>query len=99
MEGMQRRGRYLCTTCGVLCSSAGYELCVVVLEQVFVEAHVLVFGEYGVVWFETVLGEHCFIARHLRSMFCEPLGRHVGIYPWPWISESQHFQPLNRLKE
>ena len=74
MEGMQRRENYLCTTCGVLCSSAGYELCVVVLEQVFVEAHVLVFGEYSVVRFETVLGEHCFIARHLRSMFCELLG-------------------------
>ena len=74
MKRMQRSERYLCTTCGVLCSSAGYELCVVVLEQVFVEAHVLVFGEYGVVWFKTVLGEHCFIARHLRSMFCERWG-------------------------
>ena len=63
--------RYLCTTCGVLCSSAGYELCIVVLEQVFVEAHVLVFGEYGVVWFEAVLGEHCFIARQSRSMVCQ----------------------------
>ena len=71
MKRIQRRERYLCTTCGVLCSSAGYELCVVVLEQVFVEAHVLVFGEYGVVWFETILREHCFIARHFRSMFCE----------------------------
>ena len=64
----------MCTTCGVLCSSAGYELCVVVLEQVFVEAHVLVFGEYGVVWFEAVLGEHCFIARQSRSMVCQRWG-------------------------
>ena len=45
-----------------------------VLEQVFVEAHVLVFGEYGVVWFETVLGEHCFIARQLKSMVCQSWG-------------------------
>ena len=74
MEGRQRRERYLCTACGILCSSTGYELCVVVLEQVFIEGHVLVFGENGVVWFETVLGEHCFIARHLRSMFWERWG-------------------------
>ena len=71
MEGRQsKRERYLCSTCGVLCSSAGYELCIVILEQVFVEAHVLVFGEYGVICFETVLGEHCFIARDFRLMFC-----------------------------
>ena len=71
MEGRQKRERYLCATCGVLCSSTGYELCVMVLEQVFVEGHVLVFGEYGVVWFKTVLREHCFIAGYLRSIFCE----------------------------
>ena len=66
-----RRERYLCTTSGVLCSTAGYELCVVVLKQVFVEAHVLVLGEDGIVRFESVLGEHCFIARYTKSVFCE----------------------------
>ena len=64
-EGRKRRGEYLSTTSSILCSTAGYELCVAVLEQVFVKAHVLVFGEYGVVGLETVLREHCFIARHI----------------------------------
>lgn len=69
--GTKRGGVYLCATRGVLRSSAGYELCVVVLEQVFVEAHVLVFGEYGVVGFEAVFREHRFISRHVRSTVCE----------------------------
>ena len=51
-----KREEYLCTTCSVLRSSTGYELCVVVLEQVFVETHVLVFCKYGIVGFETVFG-------------------------------------------
>lgn len=54
--------KYLGTTSSVLCSTACYELCVVVLQQVFVEAHVLFLGEYGVVGLETVFGEHRFIA-------------------------------------
>lgn len=57
-----KREKYLCSTSSVLGSTAGYELCVVVLQQVLVEAHVLFFGEYGVVGLETVFGEHCFIA-------------------------------------
>ena len=63
-KGRKRRGKYLCPTCSILCGTAGYELCVAVLKQVFVKAHVLVFGEYGVVGLETVLREHCFIATH-----------------------------------
>lgn len=55
--------KYLCATGGVLCSTARYEFCVVVLEQVFVQTHVLFFGEDGVVGLETVFGKHCFIAR------------------------------------
>ena len=62
-DGM--REEYLCTTASVLGSTAGYELCVVVLEQVFVEAHVVVFGKNGIVGLEAVLGEHCFIAGHV----------------------------------
>ena len=54
MEGMGMREEYLCATSGVLRSTAGYEFCAVVLEQVFVETHVLVFGENGVVGLETV---------------------------------------------
>ena len=74
VEGRHRGEIYLCATGSVLRSSAGYELCVVVLEQVFVEAHVLVFGEYGVVGFEAVFGEHCFISKHIRSIPCERWG-------------------------
>lgn len=70
-DGEGKREEYLCATSGVLRSAAGDELCVVVLQQVFVEAHVLFFGEYGVVGLETVLGEQCFIARQMRSMLCE----------------------------
>lgn len=62
-KGKGGGGRYLCATGSVLCSTAGYKLCAVVVEEVFVEAHVLFFREYGVVGLETVLGQHCFIAR------------------------------------
>ena len=80
--------RYLCATGGVLGSTAGYELCVVVLEKVFVETHVLFLGEDGVVGLEAVLGEHCFIAGQLRSVPAGLYGRRVGAYPWPWMSEA-----------
>lgn len=43
---------------GVLGGAAGDEFGVAVLEQVFVEAHVLVFGEDGVVGLEAVVLEH-----------------------------------------
>ena len=69
--GGGREGKYLCTTGSVLRSTTGYELCATVHEQVFVEAHVLVFSEYGVVGLETVFGKHCFIAREIWSAFCE----------------------------
>lgn len=89
-----KREKYLCTTRSVLRSSAGYELCVVVLEQIFVETHVLVFCKYGIVGFEAVLGEHCFISRHVQSIVWQAVGRHVGSYPWPWISKRLLSQPL-----
>lgn len=79
---MEREGKggdkYLCTTGSVLRGTAGYELCVVVLEQVFVEAHVLFLGEDGVVGLETVFGEHGFIAKSRWLEGCERLGR------WGW---------------
>ncbi len=46
-KGWEREGareEYLGTTGCVLRSTTGYEFCVMVLEQVFVEAHVLFFG-------------------------------------------------------
>lgn len=45
---------YLCSSSGVLCCSSGDEFGVVVLKEVFVEAHVLFFGEDGVVGFHAV---------------------------------------------
>ena len=47
---------------GVLGCAAGDELGVVVLDQVFVQAHVFIFGEDGVVGLEAVVLEHGFIA-------------------------------------
>lgn len=89
-EGKEGRGgegkgdKYLCTTSSVLRSTARYELRVVVLEQVFVQAHVLFFGEDGIVGLEAVFGEHCFIARPRWSEFRRALGRWcIGAYPWP----------------
>ena len=69
-DGMRRK-EYLCTTSSVLRSTAGYELCVVVLEQVFVEAHVFVFGKNGIVGLETVFREHCFIAGQVILVSCK----------------------------
>ena len=45
-----------------------------VLEQVFVEGHVFVFGQYGIVRLEAVFGEHGFIARQIGSVCCERRG-------------------------
>lgn len=59
---------YLCTAGGVLRGAACDELRAVVLEQVFVEGHVLFFGEDGVVGLEAVLGEHGLITREMWSV-------------------------------
>lgn len=53
---------YLGTTSGVLRGSARNELCIVILDQVFVEAHVLVFGEDGVVGLKAILAQHSIIS-------------------------------------
>lgn len=50
-------GRYLGTTSGVLSSAAGDEFGIVVLEKVFIELHVFLFGQDGIVGFETVFGK------------------------------------------
>ena len=59
-KGKEGRG-YLCSTSGILRRTACDEFCVVVLEQVLVEAHVFFFGENGVVGLEAVFGEGGFI--------------------------------------
>ena len=48
----------LCTTGGVLGSASCDDLCGSVSEEVVEEAHVLVFGEDGVVEYQAVLLEH-----------------------------------------
>ena len=55
-------GTHLCSSSSVLSSAAGYELCVSILEQVFIDAHVFFFREDGVVGLEAVLFQHCFIS-------------------------------------
>ena len=62
MDGKGQRVRYLCATGRVLRGSAGYEFCVVVLEQVFIQGHVFFFGENGVVGLQAVFGKHFLIA-------------------------------------
>lgn len=57
-----RSGTYLGSASGVLGCAASNELCVVVLDEVLVEAHVLFFGEDGVVGLEPVFLEHTFIS-------------------------------------
>jgi len=52
----------LCTAGGVLRSAAGDELCVAVLEEIFIEIHVLVLCENGVIGLETILLEHGIVA-------------------------------------
>lgn len=64
--GRVGRQHVLCTSRRVLCCSAGDEHGLVVLEQVFVETHVLLgIGENGIVGFEAVLVEQCLVAVHL----------------------------------
>ena len=61
---------------GVLGRAAGDELRVVVLDQVFVEAHVFFLGEDGVVGLEAVFLEHGFIAGRRRTVVS---GSEVGM--------------------
>ena len=53
---------------GVLGCTAGDELRVVVLDQVFVEAHVFFFGEDGIIGLEAVFLERGFIAGWGRAI-------------------------------
>lgn len=73
-----RRGRedVLGAASGVLGRAAGDELRVVVLDQVFVEAHVFFLGEDGVVGLEAVFLEHGFIAGRGRTVVS---GSEVGM--------------------
>ena len=50
--------RYLSTSSCVLGRTAGNEFCIVVLEEIFVEAHVLFFGENGIVGLEAIFLQH-----------------------------------------
>ena len=48
---------YLCSASGVLSSTAGDEFGVMVLEKVFIEVHMLVFSQNGIIGVETVFGK------------------------------------------
>ena len=56
VEGEQWEG-YLSASSSILGTTAGDELCVVVLEEVFVEGHMFFFCEYGIVGLDTVFFE------------------------------------------
>ena len=49
-----KRKAHLSTTSSILRSAASYQLRVMILYQVLVESHVLFFGQYGIVGFETI---------------------------------------------
>lgn len=53
---------YLRASCSVLSGTTSDELGVVVLEQIFVETHVLLLGEDGVVGLQAVLLEELLIS-------------------------------------
>ena len=63
-----------------------------VLNEVFVEAHVFVFGEDRVISFETIFFEHGFISdgwyRLISAELCGMEEGGIGrvVYPFPWIS-------------
>jgi hypothetical protein len=80
----------LCTTGRVLGSSTGNEHGVVVLDQVFVEAGMLLLGEDGIVSLELVLREQLLVAAgtasvsHRSCQFASIAAE--GTYPTPWMS-------------
>jgi hypothetical protein len=55
-------GAYLGAAGGVLRSTAGNELRIVVLDQVFIQSHVLLFGQNGIVGLEAILGQQFLVA-------------------------------------
>ena len=72
---------------GVLSSTAGDELGLPVVDQVLIDAHLVLFGEESVIEFEAVLFEHSVVAHALdveeRVLEAEELeglagGRHDG---------------------
>lgn len=65
---------YLGASGCVLGSSAGDELCIMVINQVVVETHMFLLGKDGVVGLETVLLEHGIIAEWYIS-----LSYHIGV--------------------
>ena len=67
----ERGGTHLGSASGVLGCAAGDEFGVVVLDQIFVEAHVLFFREDGVVGLEPVFLEHGFIPRREEFVISE----------------------------
>jgi hypothetical protein len=51
---------------GVLSGSTGDELCIVVIQEILVEASVLLFGEDSIVGFEAILLQESFVANCLN---------------------------------
>lgn len=82
-----RRQHVLSSSGSVLRSAAGDELGVVVLYQVFVQAHVLFFGEDGVVGFEAILVKQSLITgKEMSIVRLQGLESKKEQYPTPWMS-------------
>lgn len=53
---------YLSTTSGVLSSTSGNQFRIAVLDEVLIEAHVLLFGQNRVIGLHAILLKHCRIS-------------------------------------
>lgn len=49
------------TSSGVLGGATGDQLCVAVVDEVFIQAHLVGLGKEGVVKFQTILLQHCLV--------------------------------------
>lgn len=69
----------LCTTGGVLRGTAGQQLRLVVVQEILVEAEMLLLGENGIVGFETILLEQLLVAEGLDVLnWAVSLGAYQG---------------------
>jgi len=80
------RENVLGTPSRVLRCSAGDELCMAVLDQVVVEAHLVGLSQKGVVEFEPVFLEHFLVAGHVNGGPSSQMHLVSSAYPCPWIS-------------
>ena len=64
--------RYLCASCSVLCSTTSEKFGVSILNQLFIQGHVLFFRQDGIVRIESILLEERFISTPMSASFTDP---------------------------